>query len=396
MSISTLSLPSHAAYHMAIPSAHGLTSAPLTQILLTHNPHLFSLATTSPFLHSAGLGTLPKSTLSKWLSQDRLYAQSYISFIGALLSRVHLPHAYIRDKSASLRWKIATLLTNALNNIMRELEFFEEVAEKYGLDLEATSASGSGFQAASATRQYEALFRAFGSDSSMSLLEGLVVLWATEQVYLSAWRYARSQGQGRTSHSSNRGYSNTGMSASGGLPRALSGLSVTGSDVGSVSGRQSQSPPPNYNGSGNNGYGNDYKDASGNLSSTQPAPTELSTPANDEKHSNHSYKPPSQRTPDPEPVSPPEHGQTLSPPLSPAPQPVAQYAHDLDGGALRSQFIPNWTSPEFERFVQDIADVTDELAEREEAWRRIDVYKAVWEHILEVERRFWPDIGVSH
>jgi hypothetical protein len=41
--------------------------------------------------------------------------------------------------------------------------------------------------------------------------------------------------------------------------------------------------------------------------------------------------------------------------------------------------------------VQEIADVTDELAEREEAWRKIDVYKAVWEYVLEVERRFWGD-----
>jgi hypothetical protein len=85
-----------------------------------------------------------------------------------------------------------------------------------------------------------------------------------------------------------------------------------------------------------------------------------------------------------------------SPLNAPSPVPKSNpYANDLDGGALRNEFIPNWTSLQFEAFVQELADVTDELAEREEAWRRVDVFKAVWEHILEVERRFWPDIGVS-
>lgn len=352
MSISTLSLPSHAAYHMAIPTQSGMTTTQLTQILLTHNPHLFSLATTAPFLHSAGLGTLPKPTLSKWLSQDRLYAQSYIPFIGALIARVHLPHAFVADKGSSLRWRIVKVLTTALQNIQRKLDFFEDVARKYGLELEASPSgyggSGGVFHASNATRQYESLFRAFGNDTSMTLLEGLVVLWATEQVDLSAWRYAATQGR----FSGGRYWGMT--SANGNLPRG-----------------NSQSPPPThglpkYNGGsvvgsedGGNGFPDEKRQLQ-QLEADQSSTTLAATPR--------------------------------SPPQSPRPDP---FMNDLDGGALRREFIPNWTSPEFERFVQEVADVTDELAEREEAWRKLEVYKAVWEHILEVERRFWPDIGVS-
>jgi thiaminase len=365
MSISTLSLPSHAAYHMAMPThSHGLTATPLTQILLTHNPHLFSLATTSPFLHSAGLGTLSKSMLSKWLSQDRLYAQSYIAFIGALLARVHLPHAFVKDKSTSLRWKIVKLLSSALENINRELAFFEDVAERYQLDLEASMGHwkdgiGSGFQAAAATRQYESLFRAFGRDPSMSLLEGLVVLWATEQVYLSAWRYAANQSRQSVN------YTYTHLTSANGNPRPES----------------QQSPLPRSNGNGNtNATSVDETEEH-----PQPQPQSLHSPS----------PPPSQpqyRIPG---CPSPQQEQHQTPSSQPESQ-ADKFTNDLDAGALRREFIPNWTSPEFEKFVQEIADVTDELAEREEAWRKIDVYKAVWEHILEVERRFWPDIGVSY
>ncbi len=287
MSVSSMtSLPSAA----PMTNASGnITTQPLTSHLLAHNPHLFTLATTHPFLRSAGQGTLPKSTLSRWLSQDRIYAQSYISFIGALIARIHLPYANVTDKSASLRWKIVKLLSDSLQNIHRELDFFATTAEKYGLNLEVHPLKeGASFEPTAATRQYESLFRAFGSDPSMTLLEGLVVLWATEQVYLSAWRHAASQ----------------------------------------------------------------YRQPANGDSS--PVRTSLNGTVD-------------------------KNG-----------------LEDLDGGALRKDFIPNWTSPEFESFVQQIADVVNELSEREEGWRKIEVFKAVWEHVLEIERRFWPDIGVSN
>ena len=285
---------------------------------------------------------------------------------------MHLPHAHVKDKANSLRWKIAKLLSGALENIHKELQFFEDVAERYGLDLETSPTHwkdgvGSGFHAATATRQYEALFRAFGADPSMSLLEGLVVLWATEQVYLSAWRYAASQSRVNA-------YSH--LTSANGNPRS--------------SQSQSASPPPKYDGNGNATTTNlDEKTERSVVSAEEPDPSPQVAPPPASTNialTSHPTHPSQQSQPEPPPQSR----------ISPPPPETDRYTHDLDGGALRREFIPNWTSPEFEKFVQEIADVTDELAEREEAWRKIEVYKAVWEHILEVERRFWPDIGVSH
>ena len=250
---------------------------------------------------------------------------------------------------------------------------------------------GSGFQAGSATRQYEALFRAFGSDASMSLLEGLVVLWAGEQVRLGAWRYAANQGR-----------------------RALNGNGyghLTSANGEVRGGSLSQSPPPGYNGR-NNGNGANLacgseKEQSQSqsqrhsqlmeLPSPQPQPLR-SHPTTSSAESQPTTDPPSRTDRE---VSPPSSNPNRSSPprqtthqsSSSPPPPTDPFANDLDNGALRKEFIPNWTSPDFERFVQEIADVMDELAEREEAWRRVEVYRAVWEHILEVERRFWPDVN---
>lgn len=224
---------------------------------------MLELATTAPFLVAAGTGNLSKALLSKWLSQDRIYAQAYIGFIGALISRVDLPYAFVEDKKSSLRWRIVEMLSSSLGNIHRELKFFEDVAKRYGLNLEFPPRPDVFFIADTATKQYIDLFRAFWTDPTMTLLEGLVVLWATEYCYLTAWRYAKSR---------------------------------------------------------------------------------------------------------------------LNPGRS----------DDLDGGALRNEFIPNWTSGEFENYVNEIAECTNLLADREEAGYKMETFKAVWVHILAIEKNFWP------
>ena len=60
--------------------------------------------------------------------------------------------------------------------------------------------------------------------------------------------------------------------------------------------------------------------------------------------------------------------------------------HDADGGALRSEFIPNWTSEGFGGFVDEIALILDEWAVREGSLRKIEVFKALWLHVLEIEK----------
>jgi thiaminase len=72
---------------------------------------------------------------------------------------------------------------------------------------------------------------------------------------------------------------------------------------------------------------------------------------------------------------------------------------DADGGALRTRFIPNWTSPEFEAFVRRIGDVVDELAgqikgaeERENLMGRCVQW---WRQVVWLEERFWPVVKVD-
>lgn len=258
------------------PSQTQTSQQSLTHILLSSTPTQFESATQHPFLRHAGQGTLPKQTLSLWLSQDRLYAEAHITFLTSLIARITLPYAFVSDKPHSLRWRILNLLTGCLSNIQKEIRFFEEVAGKYGLDLDLpppdSDRSDDEFGPNAITEQWITLFRSFHLDPSQPLLEGLLILWATEKCYLEAWRYASSF-----------------LSDSKG---------------------------------GDNG-GKD----------------------------------------------------------------------DADGGALREKFIPNWSSNEFEGFVDDIAKVTDELAGREGAIRKIEVFKATWLHVLEIEKGFWPDVG---
>ncbi len=76
---------------------------------------------------------------------------------------------------------------------------------------------------------------------------------------------------------------------------------------------------------------------------------------------------------------------------------------DADGGALRKEFIPNWSSPEFARFVERLGKLIDDAVngvlvgkEGEE----LESTKAAllgrvepkWRTLLEAERNFWPDV----
>ncbi|KAI1808355.1 heme oxygenase-like protein [Daldinia bambusicola] len=168
---------------------------------------LYQRATESQFLSLAGQGQLPPDVLCQWLSQDRLYAQAYIRFAGGLISRVKLPTSVDgQDITKTLQWRILSLLQTAMAGVTRELKFFEETAKKYKLDLEAlgpgaegdnSSKKPAGFGPNKVTKDYIDLFDAFSAQPhgnlSKTLLDGLVVLWTTEKVYLDAWTYAKQQ-----------------------------------------------------------------------------------------------------------------------------------------------------------------------------------------------------------
>lgn len=84
---------------------------------------------------------------------------------------------------------------------------------------------------------------------------------------------------------------------------------------------------------------------------------------------------------------------------------VAEQGQDADGGALRNEFVPNWTSEEFMGFVQMLGALVDEvweareegvLVEREgelEGSKASVDLEGIWKDVLQAEREFWPRVG---
>jgi thiaminase len=164
--------------------------ASLTEHLLSLDPALLDKATTHPFLEKAATASLPKSNLTHWLGQDRLYAISYINFIGSLLSQLHMPGTMTANptsnNSANLEWRTADALIDCLTNIRREIQLFERMASGEGILEEIREVREE-----RATRCYKDLFAGATAGGKPSLV-GLVILWGSEVCYLKAWRFART------------------------------------------------------------------------------------------------------------------------------------------------------------------------------------------------------------
>ncbi|KAI3329334.1 heme oxygenase-like protein [Xylariaceae sp. AK1471] len=248
----------------------------LTESLLSDSTiaDLCQRATQSEFLRLSGKGRLSRDTLSEWLTQDRLYAQAYIRFIGGLISCVELPiEVDARGTNSTLQWRILGLLQGCLTGIMRELQFFEEVAMSYDLNLAAVGLGQKRFGPGANTKAYIDLFDSFSTrpqaESPRTLFDGLVVLWGTEKAYLDSWTYANQQSSQKT----------------------------------------------------------DLK-------------------------------------------------------------------KDLDGGALRKKFIPNWTSQQFHEFVKEIQECLDEYEEsltgEDNTDARFMIAAAMLKKVLVLEEGFWP------
>ena len=157
----------------------------LTSHLLHLDQASLKAATTHPFLTAAATSTLPVERLKDWLAQDRLYALSYVNFIGTLLSRISIPTT--SDRETTLHWRAADILIDCLTNIRRELALFEQTAAAEGWLDEICNARPT-----VQTRAYQDLF-AGATAQGRSTLIGLTILWATEESYLRAWRFAWSK-----------------------------------------------------------------------------------------------------------------------------------------------------------------------------------------------------------
>ncbi|CAL1699338.1 unnamed protein product [Somion occarium] len=162
------------------------TSESLTSHLVnlsTFRP--YSTATEHDFLSAAGKGTLSKDLLSVFLSQDRLYAaHAYPKFIGRVLASVPFStFDPIDSDKERFNQRVVKTLSGALQNVIREANFFSDTAKKYGLQLE-------GWRERKATRDYTAEMARIASTGRLE--DGLIFLWAMERVYLDAWSYVSS------------------------------------------------------------------------------------------------------------------------------------------------------------------------------------------------------------
>ncbi|CAG7563825.1 unnamed protein product [Fusarium equiseti] len=70
---------------------------------------------------------------------------------------------------------------------------------------------------------------------------------------------------------------------------------------------------------------------------------------------------------------------------------------DADGGAVRKEFINNWTCKEFVDFVDDLGKIIDDAVAKvvKEGGDKEKIFKRVqgkWHDVLEAEEAFWPAV----
>lgn len=272
-------------HHPGTWVAHSKDSIDPTDVPWAVTTHLLSIkndqlvrATKHPFLERAAKGTLPKSLIAQWLSNDRQYLEGYLATIKNTLSIVRACHRspIAQDAEPDIETRLIRWLESGVQNGERELRFFQEVAEIYDIDLRPSPLQDS--VKSEGLRRYEALFASVASQKSHTFipwLEGAILLWSTEKVYYEAWSWARRQ--------------------------------------------DAQSSPRNFE-------------------------------------------------------------------------------SDQDGGAMRREFIPNWSNRDFLMFVEELERIVNEgisTAVDRDAARWAEVKSRadpIWEALLDAEEAFWPSV----
>ena len=133
--------------------------------LVARSADLWSAATRHPFLDAVREGTLPPRAFDTWLAQDARFVADLLAFQARLLARA--PRA------------AQAVLVGGAAALVDELTWFEGLAARRGLDLDATPLP--------ATEAYAALLdRLDGAPYPVAV----TALWALERVYLEAWGHA--------------------------------------------------------------------------------------------------------------------------------------------------------------------------------------------------------------
>ena len=74
---------------------------------------------------------------------------------------------------------------------------------------------------------------------------------------------------------------------------------------------------------------------------------------------------------------------------------------DADGGAMRKEFIPNWTNSEFVKFVDVLEVIVNEgvkeaVGEDEKKWEEVKTRaEGRWRELLDAEAAFWPVVETN-
>ncbi|KAF2738608.1 heme oxygenase-like protein [Polyplosphaeria fusca] len=178
----------------------GNPSWSLTSHLLSVHEDQFVRATQSPFLKRAAQGSLSKAVISNWLANDRLYMRGYIRLTGELLRILDLPEKPVSTKSRDpIELRLLDWLVDALVNIRREERFFLDVAERYHINVDIADSNGrvSDAKKIEGLKKFDKLFASLTTGEApaafLPWLEGVVVFWATEKVYFTAWSWAKEQ-----------------------------------------------------------------------------------------------------------------------------------------------------------------------------------------------------------
>jgi len=156
----------------ATPARPAAPKPSLASHLVTKLSAALAEATQKSFLSHAGCGTLSAAALKQWLAQEIHISRALVPFVGSLIGKVRIPET--SNLTSDPTYRAIDLLCSAVNNMKKELEFLESTKRKYDLrvDMEEPQPATQGF--------IDLLASASSPDSS--LLEGLVILWATEHV----------------------------------------------------------------------------------------------------------------------------------------------------------------------------------------------------------------------
>ncbi|PKX93471.1 uncharacterized protein P174DRAFT_461886 [Aspergillus novofumigatus IBT 16806] len=144
--------PSGSSPRPSLPGTPQLAEAPsLAQHLLAQAEDLLANSTQHTFLY---------------------ISRSLVSFTRALIGKIRIPE--INDLERDSMFRCLDLLCSAVNNMKKELEFLKATKRKYGLDVSIDEPKPP-------TKGFVDLFHS-ASCPSATLLEGMVMLWATEIV----------------------------------------------------------------------------------------------------------------------------------------------------------------------------------------------------------------------